>query len=530
MSIPFSNCNAPSLLAPNSRCWLFGLVVALGAMLWSFSSDFAAPWTDQMDGNGACWSQSAHNTLRAGLRATAGVPSAFYFGTPPIPPEGFYTHHPPLLSLLLTAMFAVFGEAEWVARLLPIACSLIGVVLLWQLMRNCTNARTAAFAVLTFAAMPMELRYGRMVNFEAIDLVWMLGILIGWHGWEKAGEENALPRRNQDCWRWLVLLMAALSLWTAWLGYMFLLVILASPRMWRNRNRRLALQLLAILMASLALFFIHIKLARPDAWLDLRTALKYRMAHGGTSVPWSDWWNRISSLLLAHIQPGLWLTAVGGAILVWRSPQDSARRRLGWCAAQFFIMNALYVVLFRNASSIHDYASFYFTVPVAMMCGVALDALGQSLPRLSLPWRLCTGVAIAVFCGFFVLDGHRKAMALRHQFSILSEEGSEPGDLIPQLGKKMRDWFGAGNDVAIICNFLPNYGPQLYYYAQHDLLPFVFTADEWREMIADPANAPVGGVIWLQDPRAEEILASLPPGPRERITVRDIPFYFWRAE
>ena len=122
--------------------------------------------------------------LRVGLMATAGVPSAFYFDTPPIPPEGFYTHHPPLLSLLLTAMFAVFGEAEWVARLLPMTFSLIGAVLLWLLVKDCTNARTAAFAVIAFAAMPMELRYGRMVNFEPIDLVWMLGALLCLRYWE----------------------------------------------------------------------------------------------------------------------------------------------------------------------------------------------------------------------------------------------------------------------------------------------------------------------------------------------------------
>jgi hypothetical protein len=93
----------------------------------------------------------------------------------------------------------------------------------------------------------------------------------------------------------------------------------------------------------------------------------------------------------------------------------------------------------------------------------------------------------------------------------------------------MRVRFGTG-DVAVICNFLPTYGPQLHYYAQHELLPCVFTAEEWKETISDPENAPLGGVIWLGEPHADEVLASLPPGPQERMMICNVPFCFWRPE
>ena len=150
---PKTPCDEP---LPNARIWFVGLLVALGALSWSLFSDFAAPWTDQIDANGACWSQSAHNTLRAGLLATAGVPSAFYFGILPIPPEAYYTHPSTAVIPLAHGMFSLLGEKEWVARLLPITCSLLGVVLLWSLVKECASARAAAFCVLAFAAMPME--------------------------------------------------------------------------------------------------------------------------------------------------------------------------------------------------------------------------------------------------------------------------------------------------------------------------------------------------------------------------------------
>jgi hypothetical protein len=42
---------------------------------------------------------------------------------------------------MLAGMFAVLGEKEWVARLLPIAFSLVSVVLLWALMKDCAGRR-----------------------------------------------------------------------------------------------------------------------------------------------------------------------------------------------------------------------------------------------------------------------------------------------------------------------------------------------------------------------------------------------------
>jgi len=233
-------------------------------------------------------------------------------------------------------------------------------------------------------------------------------------------------------------------------------------------------------------------------------------------------------LLIAHIQPAFWILGLAGAVLVWKSRADQPVRWLGWSAGRFFIMSVLYVVVFRIASAIHDYASFYFTVPVAMMAGVALDALCQWCESKGVAARVGSTACVLALLGGLVFIGERQTVALRRPFLILTDETPEPPDLIPELGHAMRDRFG--QDVAVICNFLPSYGPQLHYYARHELLPCVFTADEWAEVIADPENAPVGGVIWLGDPRAEQIVARLPPGPQERLTIRGIPFCFWHPE
>jgi 4-amino-4-deoxy-L-arabinose transferase-like glycosyltransferase len=456
--------------------------------------------------------------LRAGLLTTAGMPSAFYFGTMPIPPEAYYTHHPPLLSLMLTGMFSLFGEKEWVARSLPVACSLLSVMLLWWLVRDCANARTASFCVLAFAAMPMELRYGRMVNFEPLDLVWMLGAFLGLRLWAKTARRG---------WRFLAFGAILLALWTGWLGYLFVLVLCAFFAFSRQRrNLARASLYLMMMIVSLVLFFWEVHHVYPGAWREMMSALNYRAASGDHAIAWRDWAARMFAILTGHIQPVSWLLALAGAVIVWKSEKDAPQRWLGWVAFCFFALSAIYVVAFRNASSVHDYASFYFTVPVAVMAAIALDFLCQRAETHGNLVRTGVFLGVMALLGMLIATGQRETLALRRQFLILTDENPEPAQLIPELGRAMRSRFGS-EDVALICNFLPTYGPQLHYYAQHEILGCVYTPEEWREIIADPDTAPFGGVIWLGAPDAEEILASLPGGTLERRLICGVPFCFW---
>jgi len=364
------------------------------------------------------------------------------------------------------------------------------------------------------------LRYGRMVNFEPITLVWMLAGLLGLFYWQQTGRRR---------WCWLAGVALLLALWTAWLGYLFVLVLCAffffsSAR----RDVRLAWVLLGLSVASLMLFLLEVHHVKPGAWRDMFSALNYRMAKSGHPVPWGGWLIRMRDLLMVHIPPLLWLLGMVGTWVAWNGKGNARLRWLGWGASCFFVMSTFYVVAFRNASSIHDYASFYFTIPVAMMAGVALDAaLGWS-ERHGATARVVIAACTSMVLAVLLVHGARQTRELRRPFSILDYEKPEPPQLIPELGRAIRDTFG--DDVAVICNFLPVYGPQLHYYAQHDLLACAFTAEEWKEQIADPENAPIGGVIWMQAPHAEEVLASLPPGSLSRIEIRHIPFCFWRPE
>src|SRR2546427_5737217 len=233
-----------------SKFWGTALLVVLAGQAALLSIDLTGPWVGLQGWNGFLWSQAAHNHLRAGLGTTLGVPSWEHFGPLPIPPQNYYVHHPPLLAITLSGLFALFGEEEWVARLLPIACTLLSTALLWWLVRDGVGERAATMAAAVFVVQPLTGVFGRMVNFEPCTLPWMLGALVSLQRWQQYGERH-----------WLAALMICvwIGLWMGW--HMHLLVLVMAALLVTRRVRReawLAGALVGLALVSVGLFLVQI--------------------------------------------------------------------------------------------------------------------------------------------------------------------------------------------------------------------------------------------------------------------------------
>jgi len=499
---------------------VIALVLWLGVML---SWDISRPWTGHHDWNGVVWSQSAHNNLRAGLSTTWGIPTGRYSGALPIPPAGYYVHHPPGLPLAVTATFLLFGEREWAARLVPIACSLVSAVLLWFLVATGAGRRAATLSVAVFSLLPMELYFGRMVNHEAPALTWMLGALLSLEYWRRTGRRA-----------WLVVLFACfvLGMWTAWAVYFLALVLAVMILLTRGSGaRRLALALLAFGALSCVLYVLCVRAVRPDAWSDAWQAIAFRLqGQGASGVPfsWGEWWGRQREYLGALIPVVAWGLAVVGAVYVaLRSRGSPGFRSLGWSALALALTAAIPVLGFRNASYIHDYTGFYFVAPVAVLGGLTLDGLlrrawtAEALPLLR---GACVGGAVAALA-LLGLRGYEKTRALhRIQWWVLDGKVAEPPDLIPALGEAIYRTFP---DETMVVTNLSARGPHLGYYARRELLYGHTTYAEWKPVLSQ-AGEHVGCVVWLGAPGAEELWAQLPEGRRKVLELGGLRFGFWR--
>lgn len=519
-----------SAFGADGRGWTLLFLAALlflGACLGRTLRD---PWVEEDTWYGAVYSQAAHNNLRAGLGVTAGVPVTLYFGPLPFSADAYYVHHPTLLPLLVTASFAVFGEAEAAARLTPIACSLLTVFLLWTLLRDALGRRTAALACLIFATLPMQVHYGDMVDFEPPLLMLMLATLTCLMRWRKA----AAPA----IWAWAAGACAFLCLWMDWPAYLF--VSMLAVWLWRRGERRFALVLVGLALVSAAVFLLQVQYVNPSGLSDLATAVKMRLGNGttpGSSAPAHEdqvhftvaqWCATVAHGFHEDYLPiPLLLAFAGFGTVILRAKHSSGLRRVAKIALLIGGVGGSYMVILRNWSFIHDWASFYLTVPVAILGGVALDrALAWQpgfAPRFA---RTAVAVGVVVFAIGSGVLGVRQSDAMRSQFLILDGRTPEPRRLAADLGRALAATFSP--QTTILCNFDP-YGSALTYYAQRMISTGVATVDDWQAQVAGEAG-PVGGVVWTGAPEAGKLIASLPQGELQPLIVDGVRFMVWKPK
>ena len=504
----------------DSKVWVALFAAVLISLALALSAEINRPWIHGVDFNGAVWAQSAHNILRAGLIETSGASSGFYFGPLPIPDWGYYLHHPPLLHLVITGLFAILGEQEWVARLVPVVCTLISTVFLWLLVRSCVGARAATLSAAVFAFLPMQLRYGPMVNFEPCVLMLMLGLLLclRWH-----------RVTGNRWWKHGALGFAIVGLWVDWAMYLFVIALCACWLFRANGgDRRFAGILCLSALLSGALYLARIIFLRPDAWESLSDTFLLRLGTGkGGFFTQMQWLSRMADTLTTLFLPwGLILAGIG-AVILWRARSRSEGWQwLGRAAFSIFVMDVIFVGVFQNDSYIHQYIAFYFLAPVAIAAGLALDRLIAALRMVTTP-RLFPGAALVSACLMLAALGWsswRNEQALGRPFRILGFHTDEPAALIPELGKAIQANFSP--DTRVLCNFLPEYGPQLAYYAQRDITNNLTEFRFWDPHLSDPTKR-VGGVVWVASPFAQGILSKLPPGPKRYLTVAGLTFCLW---
>jgi 4-amino-4-deoxy-L-arabinose transferase-like glycosyltransferase len=519
-----------AILGRDSRIWIIVALAAIGFLAISLLHTIKVPWVEEDNAFGAAYAQAAANNLRAGLAVTVGVPATFYTGPLPIPPDAYYVHHPVLVPLLVTGSITLLGEKEWAVKLVPIFCSILSAVLLWFLVENSLGKRAAAFVVAVFVTLPMELHYGDLVDYEPVLVVWMLAALICLRCWQ-------LERAAQ--WKVFAALCCLGAIWTDWPGYLFAAAVCLWLFLERDRrSRRFAILLLGVAAGSGAIFLFQIRHVNPEAWRDLWTAIIMRLDNGtqpGSSVSGSsgiarfgfaEWLQRIVQSLDQNYLRATWGLVLVGVISLVRDRKSPGSRWMGCASLLMCAAGIPYLMILRNWSFVHDFASFFVIGAIAILGGVGLEAIWQWLDRRSktaIP-RGVAAIATALLLPSLAWAGFERAEEQRSQFQILDGVAGEPAHLIPDLGRYLAAIFPA--DTTILCNFDPYYSP-LSYYAKRTILRNVTTVDEWsRATGGEPRNA--GGILWLAAPSTPEIIAALPAGEINETEIDGVRFLIWR--
>jgi hypothetical protein len=93
---------------------------------------------------------------------------------PPIAAEDAYTHWPPLLPILLSLCFRIFGVSERVAHLLMLAILVATALLIFRLGQRWLGIPAGALAGFFYLTLPVTLQFGHLVSQQALMTLFLV--------------------------------------------------------------------------------------------------------------------------------------------------------------------------------------------------------------------------------------------------------------------------------------------------------------------------------------------------------------------
>lgn len=170
-----------------------------------------------------------------------------------------YPDHPPLPALALAGLFAIFGEHDWVVRLLGHLFALGILAVVFLLTRKLYGDATALAAAGILAAMPMFAYFSSVTVHQAPTVFFALAGFLAW-----------LHRRIA-----LTLVCQFLACYSDWPGY-YLGVALFLHAFFVERRRRIAWVFPAACVAFFGVYLLHVSLAGEPALQRLWAILRLR--------------------------------------------------------------------------------------------------------------------------------------------------------------------------------------------------------------------------------------------------------------
>lgn len=377
----------------HQRHWApsFGTCLVLVFVIYAtgLSRGLTRPWTGLHDWNGAFFSQLARNLLRypASVHHGMGV-MAMGDQVPPPEERSIYARHPPALVWMVAGAFAIGGEKEWVARLLPIAASLATLVLLVRLLHRRYGMETAVYAGLIYALMPMTVYFGRMVNHESICLFLMMATLAAWQ-WV----EDSTLRGTRRWATGLCAICLATMIWVDWAGVLFA-VLFCAWLVWQWGRRRIGILPVLLIggtaaFASMGMVVFLVYAGFEGRWGDLVAMFNARRTTTAKDQVQRVWTHIIQNLtwpVLVFMVAGMFVSVVRqtrGKQTARIRKSSGAGRAMPVGLGVLAVTGLLWVMIFWRQLVIHNYWMFYLGPFIATTAAVSMVACRAALRSLS---------------------------------------------------------------------------------------------------------------------------------------------------
>jgi len=212
----------------------------------------------------------ARTFVRHGVVALAGVPvnNNDPLGSPP----AVYVHWPPLLPILLSMLFRIFGTSEATGHGLMAFILLASAAALYFIARERLPRAGALLAVFFFLTLPVVIQFSQVISQQELAIFFMLVVLLAFL--KAAGGQGSVR-----LWTLIASMAMWCAIWSSWEPF-WLPVSLLAAAAWRRdpKERRLAWLLCGVTAAALASVGLLYVIRAPDAVADLMHTIGYRLA------------------------------------------------------------------------------------------------------------------------------------------------------------------------------------------------------------------------------------------------------------
>ena len=339
------------------RFFLLVVLILAGVLV---SININKPFVGQHDWNGVVYGQQAKNFVRFGYLPLKFGATLSTGDTLP-GDRKFSTHYTPILPILISFSYRLFGVSEWSTRLVPAAASLASVFLVILLGRELISFRAGIIAGILMAVTPMFIYYGKNPVHEVVLLPFAL---LSFYSYQ------CFLKTNKDKWWKTLLLASTAAMLTGWPGYYAAGLIAAHGFLTEKKFRARFLALPMLMVGLFSLFLLHGYILDPKIKDELQRIGLSRMSGGGFRV--SEFVakelrysiNLFTATLLGLA--GIWV--IGFLIKLTRilsqvvSSHCEERQRRGNLKTILLgligIFGISHVLLFRDAGWYHEYLLF----------------------------------------------------------------------------------------------------------------------------------------------------------------------------
>lgn len=384
-----------NLLRDNSS-WSVGVVLFLLSFLL-LSININKPFYGEHDWNGARYGNIARNYLRYGYLETK-LGQVENSGFAKMIEFDYFTHYPPLLPLLISISYKIFGISEWSTRLVPLFFTAGLMVMIYLIGQIVSNSKIGILASLLVLLTPQVIYFGKNPVHEPLVTFFVSLALVGYLRY---------IQKKLLIYKAIFFIGIIFAGFTTWAGY-FLLPALTLVLLLKKQFNQIK-ELMPLYIVSFGIFFLHLMhtyfLTGQFLGGDLSGAFLQRA--GLSEAGKTEGLNFFSYIIRIR----LWLSSLYGTALLLLSllwviiNYKRLLEKNNWIVLVLFVFGSLYLILFPNSSYIHNYLTFYLLPFIAISSALSLNYFLSFFRKAK--FLLCIIILVLIF-----LEGLNKLAAL----------------------------------------------------------------------------------------------------------------------